>query len=203
MAGAKDTAAKQRILDAADTLFARDGVDAVSVRDVAREAGVSKASVFYYFAGKDGLYDAVLATYYEAHKRALDAALGREGELPTRLHAVLDAYLDFISSNARYARMVQRQLTSGGDIAVVRKNLGALLHGVEDALAGATPTDGPLAARHFFVTLSGAVINYFTYAPALESMWGRDPLSADAVAERRAHLHWLVDAMLAGLAQHR
>jgi TetR/AcrR family transcriptional regulator len=200
MARAKDTKAKLKILEAADALFARDGVDAVSVRDISREAGVSKASVFYYFAGKDGLYAAVLNTYYEAHKQALDAALEREGELPTRLHAVLDAYLDFISSNARYARMVQRQLTSGGDIEVVGKNLGALLHGVENALEGATPATGPLAARHFFVTLSGAVINYFTYAPALESMWGSDPLSPEAVAERRAHLHWLVDAMLARLA---
>ncbi len=192
---------KERILAAADKLFSERGYDGVSARDLAREAGVTKAAVFYYFDGKDGLYAQVLRGYYAAHEAALSGALAVEGGLRERLHAVVDRYLDFVSENARYARMVQRQVAGGGgDLELVRANLGVLLRGIEGALADVTPADGPLAARHFFVTLSGAVINYFTYAPALEAVWGADPLSTEAVEERRAHLHWLVDTLLGALS---
>jgi hypothetical protein len=31
-------------------------------------------------------------------------------------------------------------------------------------------------------------------------MWGEDPMSERALAERREHLHWMVDALLDRLA---
>jgi hypothetical protein len=69
-----------------------------------------------------------------------------------------------------------------------------------DALGELAPTEGPLAARQFYVTFSGMVINYFTYAPVLGPMWGEDPMSEKALSERRAHIHWMVDLLLEGLA---
>lgn len=196
---AKNGDAKGKILEAADDLFAARGYSAVSARDVAAGAGVAKAAVFYYFDGMDALYEAVLARYYAAHQEALFRAIDGAGSVDQRVHRLIDAYLDFMADNARYARMIQRQLADGSNIAPVQANFTVLLRGIERALADVTPTDGPLAARQFFVTLGGAVINTFTYAAALEAAWGSDPRSAAAIAERRAHLHWLVDAILVGL----
>ena len=68
------------------------------------------------------------------------------------------------------------------------------------ALRAISPEHGPLADRHFFVTFSGMVINYFTYAPVLASLWPGDPTSTAALDERRRHLHWMVDTILAALA---
>jgi AcrR family transcriptional regulator len=51
--------ARERILDSAENLFAHHGLDAVSVRDVARKAHVDTALVHYYFDTKRGLFDAV------------------------------------------------------------------------------------------------------------------------------------------------
>jgi AcrR family transcriptional regulator len=45
-----------RILDAAAKLFAENGFDRTSVRDITKEAGCNVASVNYYFGGKDNLY---------------------------------------------------------------------------------------------------------------------------------------------------
>lgn len=196
---AKNGDAKTKILEAADDLFATRGVAAVSARDVAAAAGVAKAAVFYYFDGMEPLYEAVLARYYHAHQQALFHAVDGEGGVDQRVHRLIDAYLDFMAENTRYARMIQRQLADGTQIEPVQANFTVLMRGIERALADVTPADGPLAARHFFVTLGGAVINTFTYAPALEAAWGSDPRSSAAIAERRAHLHWLVDAILKGL----
>jgi len=46
---------REKLLAAALHLFAARGVDRVSVRDIASEAGVNSALVGYYFRSKDGL----------------------------------------------------------------------------------------------------------------------------------------------------
>lgn len=78
--------------------------------------------------------------------------------------------------------------------------MAPLFRWIEDALAPLTPTTGPLAARHFFVTFAGMVTNYVTYAPFLAPLWPGDPLSPAALAERRHHVQWMVDTILAALA---
>jgi AcrR family transcriptional regulator len=55
---AKDT--RERLLEAAENLFADRGCAAVSVRDIAAEAEVNVAAVNYHFQGKDNLYHEVL-----------------------------------------------------------------------------------------------------------------------------------------------
>jgi len=191
--------AKQKILEAADRLLAAQGIDGTSTAQVAEEAGVNKALVFYYYGNKAKLVDAVLERYYADHLAALSAAF-ESGESPReRLHRLVDAYLDFMHANQRFARLAQ-QLSSSGHGAVIERNMGALLEWTKGALDGLTPPSGPLAARQFFVTFSGVVIGYFTYAPMLGAAWGKDPLAAKALTERRKHVHWLVDAIFDKLA---
>ena len=50
---------KERILDAAERLFARNGFYGISVRDITEEAGVDVALVSYHFGGKRELFAAV------------------------------------------------------------------------------------------------------------------------------------------------
>jgi AcrR family transcriptional regulator len=54
---------RELLLEAALRLFADEGVDAVSIRAVNREAGLGPASVHYHFGTKDALLDAVLHRY--------------------------------------------------------------------------------------------------------------------------------------------
>jgi AcrR family transcriptional regulator len=51
---------RQRLLDAAEMLFAERGFDAVSVRDISETAAVNVAAVNYHFHGKEYLYREVL-----------------------------------------------------------------------------------------------------------------------------------------------
>ena len=46
------------------------------------------------------------------------------------------------------------------------------------------------------MTISGAVINWCTYAPLLSRLMGADLLKGPLLEERRAHVHWLVDLVL-------
>lgn len=51
---------QERILDAAETLFARNGFNGVSVKDIALAADVDASLLHYYFGSKAGLYASVI-----------------------------------------------------------------------------------------------------------------------------------------------
>lgn len=194
--GQKSAAA---ILDAADEILAETGFDGMSMRDVAERAGVKKALIFYHYKNKALLFERVLERYYTQHQEVLAAALDDQGPVAERLHHLIDVYFDYIDSNRRYPRLIQQQVAAGGTAELIRKNLQPFYKWTEAALSEYLPTEGPLAARHFYVTFSGMVINYFTYGPLLAEAWGTDPLSDAAVAERREHVHWVADRVLEGL----
>jgi AcrR family transcriptional regulator len=85
-----------RILEAAIDLLARDGISGVSVRAVAREAGVSLGLVNYHFSDKTSLLKAALLRVEEQDLAMLDSDpdASPEERLRTALRRVADpAYL--------------------------------------------------------------------------------------------------------------
>lgn len=191
----------QRILQSADALFCDRGFDGTSIRDVAQAAGVNKALVFYYFDSKDRLFEQVVSRYYDEQRRVLIDAMDPTASLPDQIHELLDRYLDFITEHHRYARLIQHQVASGGrQDGAIGQGLTELLEWMVGALGPRAAAEGPRAAKHVYMTLSGAVINYFTYGPLMAEAWGGDPLGPTQLAERRAHIHWLADVLLGALA---
>lgn len=95
-----------RVLAAAGDLFAERGVAAVTMDDVAAQAGVGKGTLYRRFGDKGGLAVALL----DQHERALQARIlagpgplgpGPTGEPPApgeRLAAFARAYLDFLAT---------------------------------------------------------------------------------------------------------
>lgn len=83
---------RQRILDAALDLFGARGVDAVSLDEIAREVGVRKQTVLYWFPSKDELVDAVLETVAAELVVVIDAAIRSAPDDPLdRIDAVVRA----------------------------------------------------------------------------------------------------------------
>ena len=109
---------RQNILDASQRLFARFGYHAVTIRQIAREAGVPLALVGYYFGPKQALYDAIfihLSATIDARHAGLRAALAK----PTgdALANIVDALITPVSQSRdtaegqSYALFVARSLT--------------------------------------------------------------------------------------------
>ena len=87
---------KQRILEAAETLFAERGFAATSLRAITAEAGVNLAAVHYHYGSKEALFGHVFARRIgpvnDERLRALDA-LEAGSETPPSIEAVLEALL--------------------------------------------------------------------------------------------------------------
>ncbi|KUJ85047.1 TetR family transcriptional regulator [Microbulbifer sp. ZGT114] len=85
------------MLDAAEELFATSGFDGVTLRQIAKLAGVDVALTSYYFGPKLQLFDAVLKRRGEILNRArLDALRSAEAESapnPPSIERVIEAFL--------------------------------------------------------------------------------------------------------------
>ncbi|MBA3999004.1 TetR/AcrR family transcriptional regulator [Brevundimonas sp.] len=87
---------REAILDAAEDLFSKHGFYGVTIREVAREAGVDTALVHYYFGAKRGLFDAVFIRRAEVWNNerveAIDRYVAEAGDAAT-LEGILEAFL--------------------------------------------------------------------------------------------------------------
>lgn len=59
---------KMRILFAAKKLFARQGFDGTSVRQICEEAGANVALISYYFGGKEKVYRALFECFFPGQR---------------------------------------------------------------------------------------------------------------------------------------
>lgn len=195
--GTADAAA--RILDAADTLFCERGYDGVSVRDVAEKAAVNKASVFYYFSSKGELFEQVVNRLYKQQRNAMREAYEQQGPVIDRIHRLMDAYFDFFESHSRFAKLMNGLAQNPAHAPMIADEWRPFLRWTESMLTRVVKPAGPTAARQIVLTVSGAMQNFFVYDNVLELLFEGD-IDADAlIKERRAHMHWLVDALLAQL----
>lgn len=106
---------KDRILGAAEELFAERGFDGASLRRVTAAAGVNLAAVNYHFGSKEKLVEHVLRRRLDVlNARRLDALVRIEGQAGTTLEQVLDAYirpaleLSHDAEGASFMRMLAR-----------------------------------------------------------------------------------------------
>ena len=77
MAGRRGDARENAILDAAERLLRAGEFEATSVNVLARSAGISRPTFYFYFASKDGLLIGVVRRALDHIVAALDAALER------------------------------------------------------------------------------------------------------------------------------
>lgn len=56
----KDEILKEKILDGADKLFQKYGLDKTTMEEIAREAGKGKSTLYYYFKSKEEIFDAII-----------------------------------------------------------------------------------------------------------------------------------------------
>jgi AcrR family transcriptional regulator len=91
------TDTKQRILDAAERLFAAHGFAGTSLRAITKEAGVNLAAVHYHFGTKEDLLRAVLSRIVVPVNRErlqmLEQVEAAAGDGPPSLEGILEAFI--------------------------------------------------------------------------------------------------------------
>jgi len=92
---------RERIVDAALTLFRDKGFDETTMRDIAAAAGVATGAAYYYFRSKEELVMAFYARTAEEARTLLPPAIEQSKDLRKRLRAVIDTTFEQFAEHRR------------------------------------------------------------------------------------------------------
>lgn len=198
---------KDRLLDAAEELFASQGIAATSVRDITNQAGANVSAVSFHFGGKDMLTKAVFLRRLEPLTRERMTrllALQEAHTAPFPLDALLDAFIDPLTQMAasgagerRFLQLFARTLTDPAEAIgeIFSTELSPYAGAFFDAFAKSLPHLSPAEVANRLSFIIGAL------GHALSDPVRRDlsqELSATSISDEEAVRH-LKTFALAGL----
>jgi len=105
---------ERAILEAAETLFAEKGFDAVSMSAIAKLANTSKPNIYHHFKNKNDLYLAVMRAAVQRSSVLLDALEDAPGTFGQRLSDFSVGQLHNILTHNRSTQLILRETLSGG-----------------------------------------------------------------------------------------
>lgn len=97
--------AKQRYLDQAYSIIAEDGLESLSIREVARRLGVSHQAPYKHFESRDHILAGVVARTYSEFSRHLEAR-PRSDDPEQDMHNLGIAYLAYAKANPLKYRLM-------------------------------------------------------------------------------------------------
>jgi TetR/AcrR family transcriptional regulator len=192
------------ILRAAAKEFAELGVAGARTDAIAREAGVNKALLYYYFHDKETLYGAVLDDAFAGLKKAVFEVL--DSDLPPRekITAYAGKYFDFIASNQLYPRLMQSEMMRAREgrsrhiDKLIKNYIQPIFLRVGELIRQgiAAREFRPVNPAHFVPSMVAMIVFYFSSAPVMQKIVGFNPLTPERIAERRAAVLDFISAAL-------
>ena len=143
---------RERLCEVAERLFAEQGPQAVSMRQLAAELGVSPMTPYRYFKDKDDILAAVRASGFDRFAGALEAAHASAVDPNARGAAVGEAYVRFALENPTEADHPDLVRATARARATLTDFVGAL---VRDGLIDGDPTEVSLI---FWAAIHGLIV---------------------------------------------
>lgn len=192
------------ILRAGAQEFAEHGIAGARTDAIARQAGVNKALLYYYFKDKETFYGAVLDHSFSGMKTTVFHVL--DSELPPRekILAYVGAYFDFIASNQIYPKLMQREMMrarEGHSVHIdrlVKTYFQPIYRRVEELLRKgiAEGEFRKVDPAHFVPSMVAMIVFYFSSAPVMQRIVRFNPLAPKRIADRRAAVLDFISAAL-------
>jgi AcrR family transcriptional regulator len=198
---------RERILDAAESLFADRGFEGAAMRDIAAGANLNPASLYNHFTSKQALFEAVLERGLRPLFVVLDT-LELVDWSPESLDAATDTFIAQLAHQPRLPALLEQEALSGG------RHLTRLTHkwlrplfdralatfketragGRTSALAQWEDDELPI----LLMTFHHVILGNFALAPMLREVLGEDPLSPDAMERQRRFARKVVRLLTLG-----
>ena len=101
---------RERILSAAERIFARHGFFAAKVSDVAKEAGVADGTIYLYFKSKDDVLISLFERRMQQVNDTLRTAVAKHKSPRDQLRAFIQAYLQLVHDEPAAAEVLTIEL---------------------------------------------------------------------------------------------
>lgn len=193
---------RERLLSAAERLFADNGPDATSIDMLSRAARLNRRMIYHYFGSKEGLYRAVIRRAYE-QIASVEVPLAHM-LLPADqlLERIIRSYYGFLRGHPEFVRLLawenlrQGRTAGGAEIAETKTPILealrlALQAGIRD---GRFRRD--VDEKQLLISCMGLSFFYFSNRHTLERLLDLDLMSERALEQRARHV---VSLLLEGI----
>jgi len=99
----------ERLLRGAAKVFYKKGYDRASIRDIARETGISLAGIYYYVSGKEEILFQIQKLNFEAVLRNLENRLDALQKPEDQLLALIENHLAYFVKNMREMKVLSHE----------------------------------------------------------------------------------------------
>jgi len=110
MTSVESGVARDQILDAAEALFARKGLDPTTIKEIGAAAGQNPALLYYYFGSKEELYRAVLQRVMGGMVARGGAAFDAATNPEAAIRALVAAQMEFVLTHPHAPRLMVREM---------------------------------------------------------------------------------------------
>jgi TetR/AcrR family transcriptional regulator len=190
--GAPPNAGRTAILQAAERIFADQGLEGARTDAIAKAAGMNKALLYYYFTSKNDLFRAVIEeALRESHHKlmAILSTRGSEREIVLRYaEALFDAlsqrpgsyllFQRFMMTNPKVVERLMRRFV----LPRFQKLAGVVRRGVRKG------EFRPVDATQTAMSLGALVVFYFSTGPVMKTIARFDPFSPRNLKKRKREM---------------
>ena len=170
----------QRVLEAAEQVFAEQGFGPAKLADIAARAGIRRPSLLYHFKSKEELYAATVQRSFSNLGAVLQEAMLSEGSFEERLLETADRYAAFLDENVEVARIVLREILDsegpGPGTDIIMNQVAPLVDAVEAFIAtqgdDVIRAGAPVRARLMCIA---STLIMRAAAQVRDSLWGPQP----------------------------
>jgi TetR/AcrR family transcriptional regulator len=193
--GGPDT--RERMLQVAETQFARKGYEGAHLESIASEVGVRKTALYYYFDSKEALYVAVLERILREVERTLSTVLESDLPIVEKGKRLADDINDLLGERPNYSLIlirifVDRIPIDNSTIApIIERVVGTVLRFYQQGVKEGRFRK--LSSRHFFLSVLGMAIFHYAGGEFSAVVLGVDDIFApEVVAWRRSQYRQLL-----------
>jgi len=195
----------ERILDAAENLFADRGYAGTTMRDVSAAVGLRTPSLYNHFPSKAALYAAVVERGMGPVLAALSEAVEMgEGNLQQDPGRLVQKMMAQLAQRPKLPRLIQHETLSGGErlSPMLREWIKPIFARADEVVEA-----GPAASRWdpdqlplLVIAMYNVIVGYFTIAPLYEELNGADLLTREMLEKQTRFFRDLVTTLFAAPA---
>ena len=173
----KDDTTEQQILRSAREIFKTKGFSGAKMAEIAREAGINKALLHYYFRSKQNLFDQVFSEAISVLLPKLISLLNSDLPLDVKIYKIVDYYYQTLSRNSDLPIFVLSEIrTNPGFMINLLKEKG-LDHGILQKQINEEIRRGTMievTVPEFFSSVMGLILFPFIIEPMIKGLFQMD-----------------------------
>lgn len=171
-----DLSTEEKIVQAAEKVFLRDGYDGSRMQEIANEAGINKALLHYYFRSKDKLFEKIFREKFATFFPKLGGVLAMQLSFTDKLCLFVERYMEVLIANPYVPYFIVTNIHKKNNVEILQNFPKDFTKGFEiayqaDLAAGKVKT---VNVRQFQISVMSMCIFPFLGKPIIKEIFLMD-----------------------------